>query len=223
MGYGKKTEWVKAGYLPVSGDGLGRIKRTVFEAAQNHACGDFWMTPRQAGYMECLRDIMDGAGIGDEYRSWAKEYSVSGGGGEFTYGMFSDGQQDYNDEVMKFIYAVLTEFGNESADVERVERHYTGHSYVFATMLRLRFGGRGNVCMRAPSLYFCWVDTDGTAYDIHGVCGNGGCMEDGCLIPEYQFGTGLLSRIVFQADGSAALRKEVEELMRFCDRPADNE
>ena len=73
------------------------------------------------------------------------------------------------DNVIEFI----SNFRNHNNTIESEENIRTlfraGYCYYFAVMLKEAFN-RGEICWCAPFGHICWVDDDGTPYDIEGVC-----------------------------------------------------
>lgn len=72
-------------------------------------------------------------------------------------------------DVLFFIKQFLAH--NNSVDSETIlkDQFNTGYCYYFAVILKAAFN-RGEVCWCAPYGHICWVDDDGTPYDIYGIC-----------------------------------------------------
>lgn len=76
-----------------------------------------------------------------------------------------------NKDVLKFILDFNWKDDSRTANDQEIIRSQfmSGYCYYFAVILKTAFN-RGEVCWCAPFSHICWVDTDGTPYDIEGVC-----------------------------------------------------
>ena len=73
------------------------------------------------------------------------------------------------DDVLNFIEQFLSHGNSDEADEILKNQFNAGYCYYFAVMLKAAFN-RGEVCWCAPYGHMCWVDNDGTPYDIYGLC-----------------------------------------------------
>lgn len=74
-----------------------------------------------------------------------------------------------SDDVLNFIERFRTHEKGGIADEVLATQFSCGYCYYFAVILKAAFN-RGEVCWCAPYSHFCWVDDDGTPYDIYGLC-----------------------------------------------------
>lgn len=74
-----------------------------------------------------------------------------------------------SEDVANFITDFLNH-SNSKIGVNILHQQFAaGYCYYFAVMLKTAFN-RGEVCWCAPYGHICWVDEDGTPYDIYGIC-----------------------------------------------------
>lgn len=74
-----------------------------------------------------------------------------------------------SEDVLIFIKNFL-EHGNDGKSENILKTQFNeGYCYYFAVILKVAFN-RGKVCWCAPYGHICWVDDDGTPYDIYGIC-----------------------------------------------------
>lgn len=73
------------------------------------------------------------------------------------------------EDVCNFIEQFLSHSNSYEAEVVLKEQFNAGYCYYFAVILKAAFN-RGEVCWCAPYGHICWVDDDGTPYDIYGIC-----------------------------------------------------
>ena len=73
------------------------------------------------------------------------------------------------EDVLNFIEGFLSHNNSYEADEILKDQFNTGYCYYFAVILKAAFN-RGEVCWCAPYGHMCWVDDDGTPYDIYGIC-----------------------------------------------------
>ena len=76
-----------------------------------------------------------------------------------------------NEEIIEFISKIRCHSYIDNSDSEETIRRLfrAGYCYYFAIILKEAFN-RGEICWCAPFGHICWVDVDGTPYDIEGVC-----------------------------------------------------
>ena len=73
------------------------------------------------------------------------------------------------EDVLNFIEQFLSHSNSDEADEILKNQFNAGYCYYFAVILKAAFK-RGEVCWCAPYGHMCWVDDDGTPYDIYGLC-----------------------------------------------------
>lgn len=73
------------------------------------------------------------------------------------------------DDVLSFIEQFLSHGNSEETETVLKNQFNAGYCYHFAVILKAVFN-RGEVCWCAPYSHMCWVDDDGTPYDIYGLC-----------------------------------------------------
>ena len=71
--------------------------------------------------------------------------------------------------VLNFIENFLSHNNSYEADEILKDQFNAGYCYYFAVILKTAFN-RGEICWCAPYGHICWVDDDGTPYDIYGLC-----------------------------------------------------
>lgn len=72
-------------------------------------------------------------------------------------------------QVLSFIHSFVSFFPSEEQNNAVCEIFSSGYCYYFAAMLKEAFQ-RGTVSWCAPYGHICWVDENGTPYDIYGIC-----------------------------------------------------
>lgn len=71
--------------------------------------------------------------------------------------------------VLLFIVDVLAAVPKKESEDTIYTFFHSGYCYYFAVMLKEAFQ-RGQVCWCAPYGHMCWLDDNGIAYDIGGIC-----------------------------------------------------
>lgn len=117
---------------------------------------------------------------------------------------------DANKEVLGFIINFNWMHSKNGAEQELIRKQFrAGYCYYFATMLKAAFN-RGEICWCAPLGHICWVDDDGTPYDVEGVCES----EYDYLIPIKYLGDGIIDFLHIpgkEFDASPEYIKEIVE------------
>lgn len=119
-------------------------------------------------------------------------------------------------EVLDFIENFLNLNNTESSEYYLKMQFTSGYCYYFAVILKSAFN-RGEVCWCAPYSHFCWVDTDGTPYDIYGLC-----VSDALyFIPEQYLGDALND---FKHTGKTfdATEKDIQNIINKYINESDN-
>lgn len=74
-----------------------------------------------------------------------------------------------SEDVLFFIKQFLAHNNNVESETVLKDQFNAGYCYYFAVILKAAFN-RGEVCWCAPYSHMCWLDDDGTPYDIYGIC-----------------------------------------------------
>lgn len=78
-------------------------------------------------------------------------------------------ENPYDKTVLLFIVDVLAAVPKKESEDIIYTFFHSGYCYYFAVMLKEAFQ-RGQVCWCAPYGHMCWLDDNGVAYDIGGIC-----------------------------------------------------
>ena len=74
-----------------------------------------------------------------------------------------------SEDVLNFIENFLGHNNDLSSESYLKQQFAAGYCYYFAVILKTAFN-RGKICWCAPYGHICWVDDDGTPYDVYGIC-----------------------------------------------------